>query len=129
MGETEKLDENKFSIYEDKKIEQIKKQNYSLTNSKKNKISIEILIEDIIVISGINGEELTSGKRTKPITDTRKAIIILGKKYSHVSNKRLSELLNISESAISKIISGRYQETEYLQDLIEKFTKKSICQA
>lgn len=63
--------------------------------------------------------------RSKKISDIRKAIVLLSESYCNVSNKLLSEKLNISPSMISKIKSGDSKGTAYVEEVIKRWKEIS----
>lgn len=108
----------------DEIINEIKKEKEGLAT-----VSLEEIIKKIEKICEIKIDDLRKKSRVQKYADTRKAIIILSNKYSDVSNKELGILLNMTESAVSKILSGRYKETKFLNRIIEEVRNKLISQA
>ena len=70
-------------------------------------------------------EDIIKKTRVQKISDIRKAIVLLSESYCNVSNKLLSEKLNISPSIISKIKSGDSKGTAYVDEVIKRWKETS----
>ena len=87
-------------------------------------INIDEIIEKICINENVTNADITKKTRIQKITDIRKAIVILSEKNCNVSNKLLSEKLNLSPSMISKIKSGESKDAPYVEEIIKRWEKK-----
>ena len=79
--------------------------NYS--KKKNNKKCIDDIIKEVCINEGVTIDDITKKTRIQKISDIRKAIVLMGDRYSNASNKLLAQKLNLSSSMISKIKSGK----------------------
>ena len=93
-------------------------------NELKN-INIDEIIGAVRANEGVTIEEIIKKTRVQKISDIRKAIVLLSESYCNVSNKLLSEKLNISPSMISKIKSGDSKGTAYVEEVIKRWKEIS----
>jgi len=89
---------------------------------KGKKLAFEDIIDKVCRITDLNSEEIADKKRTQGLVDARKAIIILGKRYTNLINKEIANRLNLSDSTVSNIISTG--EKEPLSEIIIEFRKE-----
>lgn len=98
--------------------------NFTIKNidkkSAKN-INIDEIIEEVCFNENVTISEITKKTRIQKISDIRKAIVLLSEKYCNVSNKLLSQKLNLSPSMISKIESGDSKGTVYVEQVIRRW--------
>ncbi len=84
-----------------------------------NKYPISIIIKNVCNYYNINQQEINIKERTRRLVNARKVIAYMGKKYSNVSNKELSKLLNLAESSVSNIIADKVTAEEVRNDILE----------
>ena len=94
-----------------------------LLKNDENKV-IDEIIQEVCIKEDVTKEEIVKKTRKKKISDIRKAIVILIKKKHNVSNKYLSEKLNLSPSMISKIITGESKNSNYVNEVIKRQESK-----
>jgi len=87
----------------------------------KNEISYKDLKKEVCKLVGISEDEIVRRNRVKRFVDARKALVILSKKYSDISNKEIAKDLNLSEPSISKIIRESQRLTEKIKVIISSF--------
>ncbi len=119
----EKLKEEDYKV-NDEEIEEIID---GIGKDEIKKVTLEEVITETLAYFQIERKELESGKRTKNLSDARKAIVLLSKELTGASNKSISTALRISESGVSKILSREKNERE-IREVREKISL-SICQA
>jgi len=88
-------------------------------------INIHEVIEKVCVNESVTIGEITKKIRIQKISDIRKAIVLLSEKHCNVSNKLLSQKLNLSPSMISKIKSGNSKGTDYVEEVIGRWEDAS----
>lgn len=87
--------------------------------------SIDEIMEEISVNENKTVGEIIKKTKIQEITDIRKAIIYISDKYCSISNSILAEKLNLSPSMISKIRSGENKMTTNVEDIINRWERKS----
>ncbi len=84
------------------------------------------IIERVIYFSrDIKLYYVTKKIRNQKILDIREAIVLLSESYCNVSNKLLSQKLNLSSSMISKIRSGESKGTAYVEEVMRRWEEIS----
>jgi len=86
-----------------------------------NKVNIEEIIKKICINEGVTIDDITKRTRKQKISDIRKAIVLIGHKYSDISNKFLAQRLNLSASMISKIKSMDYKNAIDVNEIIRRW--------
>ena len=121
-----------FMNQEDRKIvyvntDEFQPSNLIVKNEKKERKNINIneIIEAVCVNENVTVIDITKKTKVQKISDIRKAIVLLSEKYCDVSNKLLSQKLNVSPSMISKIRSGDSKGTAYVEEAIKRWKEIS----
>lgn len=108
-------------------IDELQSQNLAVKNKNtvQNKnIEIDEIIYEICIEENVTIDDITKKTKIQKISDIRKAIVLLSEKHCTISNKSLSEKLNLSASMISKIKSGASKGTCYVEEIIKRWEKK-----
>jgi len=90
---------------------------YQEKEEKAHKYSLDDIIKAVCYYYNIKREEISIKVRTKQLVNARKIVILLAKKYTDVSNKELSEALNLSQPTISNIIADEVVEEKYKKEM------------
>lgn len=93
----------------------------SIPKLKETDKRLDEIIEKITEQEKVTIEELTSKSKLKKISDIRKVIIIISDK--DITNKEVSKKLNISETAVSKIKTGSYKNSDSIKEMVKKYSK------
>jgi REP element-mobilizing transposase RayT len=80
------------------------------------------IIDRVCKITDLSIEEIAAKKRTQRLVDARKAVIILSKRYTNLTNKEIANRLNISEPTVSNIISAGGEGR--LEKIVAEFEKE-----
>ena len=102
--------------------------NIAVKNEKKERIkniNIDEIIEEVCINENVTIEDITKKTRVQRISDIRKAIVLLSESYCNVSNKLLSQKLNVSSSMVSKIRSGSSKGTAYVEEVMRRWEEIS----
>jgi len=59
-------------------------------------------------------DEIKGDTRSKRISDIKKLYIKFLKKYTDAPNKEIANLLEIGSSTVTKVLSGRYMENDFI---------------
>ncbi len=121
MGGNEDISEKK--LREKVKLKNVEEHINEFDYSIKINFDMSYIFEKVCNIMDEKIENIKSGRRIRKYSDIRKAVIILGKKYSDASNRKISEILGVSESLVSKVISGNYKKTKRLKYITNEFIK------
>lgn len=89
----------------------------------RHKITKEVLIKIIEEVTEIKIGEIKGNTKSKRISDIRKLYIKFLKKYTDEPNKEIADLLEIGNSTVTNILSGRYKENDFLIKLSMKIDK------
>ncbi len=65
-------------------------------------------------VTKIEIENIKGNSKNKRSSDIRKLYIHMLKKYADLSSKEIADLLGIGTSAVSNVLSGRYNENDFL---------------
>ena len=87
----------------------------------------ELTIDEIIQRVCANESVDVAGifkTKIQRISDIRKAIVLLSTRHCRISSAELAEKLGLSLSMISKIKSGNYKGTDYLEQVIRKWEQE-----
>ena len=106
VGELESKDIQSMNI-EEEIIEAAK-------NIERHKIAKEALIKIIEEVTEIKMDKIKGNTKSKRISDIRKLYIKNLKKYTDVPNKEIADLLEIGSSTVTNVLSGRYEENEFI---------------
>lgn len=110
----------------------------SISSSTNKEMSFEELLSTIlnqeqltindVRIGGAGGSGI--GVRERRMSNLRKVIILLARKYTTVNNQRLACALNIDPARVSRILSSAgIETTQFIMEAEKKFRIKSISQA
>ncbi len=102
--------------------------NIAVKNEKKESIkniNIDEIIEEVCINEDATIDDITKKTRNQKISDIRKAIVLLSENHCNVSNKLLSQKLNLSSSMISKIRSGESKGTAYVEEVMRRWEEIS----
>jgi len=88
-------------------------------------VNIDELIEEVCANEKVTVSDITKRTKIQKISDIRKAIVLLSEEHCDVSNKLLSQKLNLSPSMISKIKSRDSKGTAYVEEVIKQWKKIS----
>ncbi|MFA5524102.1 MAG: transposase [Tissierellales bacterium] len=124
MDARSREDEEDIEDYLLKEIRYSKADNYEAQI-----IDIDKIINRICELEKVNIDEITKRSRIQKYSDIRKAVVLLGEKYTNITSTELANKLRIPLSMVSKIKSGESKRTEYVENIIEKFENKGIIQA
>ncbi len=83
--------------------------------------NIDEIIDEVCINENVTINDITKRTRIQKISDIRKAIVLIGDKYCNISNKILSQKLNLSSSMISKIKSGDSKGTAHVEEIIKRW--------
>ncbi len=90
----------------EKEINEEMKVNREHKQEENKKLEHDYIIDKICQHYEIESYELYKKTRKQKIVDARKAFILISKEFSDISNKELSEKLNLAESTVSNILSN-----------------------
>ncbi|HAN09065.1 MAG TPA: transposase [Clostridiales bacterium] len=117
-----------YKEYMKEKIEEIEPCEYEVTEAQRNTPNkketgkiLEDIINKILEKEKITMKELMSGSKLQKISDIRKAVVILAD--ADISNKEISDKLNISASVISRVKAKEFKKTDYLERIISEYCK------
>ncbi|MDD2402348.1 MAG: transposase [Clostridia bacterium] len=81
------------------------------------KYPIDTIITAVCSYCNIKKEEVRFKIRTRKIVEARKIIIYMAKEYSDITNKELSELINVAQPTISNIITDKTTEEKLRSEI------------
>ena len=108
IGELETKEIKSMDFQEDKTLE------ITQNIEKKHKIAKEELIGIIEEVTKIKIDEIKGNSKNKRISDIRKIYIKCFKKYTNLPNKEIANLLEIGNSTVTNVLSGRYEENNFI---------------
>lgn len=108
IGELETKEIKSMDFQEDKTLE------ITQNIEKKHKITKEELIGIIEEVTKIKIDEIKGNSKNKRISDIRKIYIKCFKKYTNLPNKEIANLLEIGNSTVTNVLSGRYKENDFI---------------
>jgi len=80
----------------------------------RHKIAKEALIKIIEEVTGIKMDKIKGNTKSKRISDIRKLYIKNLKKYTDAPSKEIADLLEIGNSTVTNVLSGRYKENDFI---------------
>ncbi len=87
------------------------------------KLSPEEIIEVVVAFSGIAWLEIYGNNKSRPVSDLRKIMILLLKKYTHLSHTEIAQMMGIGLSAVSNVLQPRYKKSLYFVSTLEELEK------
>ena len=87
------------------------------------KITKEALIKIIEEVTEIKLDKIKGNTKSKKISDIRKLYIKNLKKYTTIPNKEIADLLEIGNSTVTNVLSGRYTENDFINRLSREIDK------
>jgi REP element-mobilizing transposase RayT len=87
------------------------------------KITKEALIKIIEEVTEIKLDKIKGNTKSKKISDIRKLYIKNLKKYTTIPKKEIADLLEIGNSTVTNVLSGRYKENDFINRLSREIDK------
>lgn len=87
------------------------------------KITKEALIKIIEEVTEIKLDKIKGNTKSKKISDIRKLYIKNLKKYTTIPRKEIADLLEIGNSTVTNVLSGRYTENDFINRLSREIDK------
>jgi len=87
------------------------------------KITKEALIKIIEEVTEIKLDKIKGNTKSKKISDIRKLYIKNLKKYTTIPKKEIADLLEIGNSTVTNVLSGRYTENDFINRLSREIDK------
>ena len=88
-------------------------------------LSLEEIVDKVCSGEKVSIETIRGKIRVQKVADIRKAIILISKRYAEVSDLTLAKMLALSPSMISKVKSGSFKKTGYLDYLLKKWENRN----
>ena len=86
------------------------------------KMGIDTLIAKILEQENVGLEEIKMRTKQQKISDIRKIIVLLAVKHCETTSTELANKLNLQVSMISKIKAGEVMRTDYMEEIIGRWS-------